>query len=195
MKNTRKVSTVGSSGDRSMSVSAAIGWIRAQPAWAWTDRLWQPREVIGMLPGGRALQFKSDADPCPQGLLHLGCSGFNGQFYEWLGVDFDVGHGSAPYASQADARADAVRLLSCFPGADRGANGPTSEIRASKSGKGVHLYVMVGEHKLTRRADARMFLDYCLSLCPGVHPDKGPLGSQRFWLWSRKPAEGAHRPL
>ncbi|MCW8129610.1 MAG: hypothetical protein KIS92_04420 [Planctomycetota bacterium] len=170
-----------------------IEWITEQPLWGWTAKYWRLSELIVQLPNrpkNKDVQaVKADA-PLPAGILSLGCTGLRENAFDWLGWDFDVGDHGAVLGKDKDGR----EIRASYPSSDaavasamglwhylRGA----AEVRHSRNGLGCHVRTILPAPIPKEKGVeiARAAVDAL-----GLRADRGPIGRQQFWLWTRRPA-------
>lgn len=118
---------------------------------------------------------------CPVDVQVLGCSGLNlsGKF-DWIGWDVDVGHGATGYCSTHTAIHAGLRIREYM--------GDRTEIRLSKSGRGVHVRHLCKDPVANAAEIAKEVAERL-----GVRADKSSLGRQVHYLWARKTVENSFR--
>ena len=147
----------------------------------WPAKWFRLERIIVSTGKDRSWQAKSYLDSCPSNVEALGCSGISGGgMLDWVGWDFDVGHGATAYDSTAAALVDARRLRDALHG--------HAEIRYSRSGSGLHVYHLLPPSTwLKLPATAGPTFAKRLAADLKLRCDPAPLGRQCFWLWERTP--------
>jgi|GEM_PF-1780679 len=110
----------------------------------------------------------------------MGCGGWDhaGRLH-WVGFDLDVGHGrdDLKYASRDEAL-QAALLIRKFVG-------DAAEIRASKSGNGIHVRVPIAGVETDGRKKAALIAKW-LARAVNVKTDTAVLGRQNLFFWARE---------
>lgn len=156
-----------------MTLEARIHELCAAEPWlaAW----FRLGEVIVQTPERSWATRKAYTDECPADLQAIGCTGLNARgLHDWVGWDLDVGHGRPE--KQYGATFVAIQAGKMI----RARAGPSTEVRLSKSGKGVHVrHVLADPLPPTETASFARAIVHEL----GIKADATALSRQAFWLW------------
>jgi hypothetical protein len=150
----------------------------------WTKTWWRTGEVIVQNSSRSWATKTAHLDKFTDDIISLGCTGQNvNGTVDWIGWDLDVGHGKTAYASTHIAIA-AARMI-------RERVGQTwTEIRLSKSGKGVHVRRLL-ERPITLELCRQKAKGIANEL--GIRADPTALSRQAFWLWTRNAPESGFK--
>ena len=169
-----------------MTIEEKIFALLDEPRWAWAATWFRLGEVIVQTPEKSWATKTPTEDECPHALLALGCTGVGqrgaGNERDWIGWDLDVGHGKKSYQVTYVA-IQAARLI-------KARMGPWTEIRLSKSGRGVHVRTLLKNPVQLDEGPkiAKAVIDEL-----GIRADPTALSRQAFWLCCAEPGENAFK--
>ena len=145
----------------------------------WAREWWADGMLVVGARGGRVFEARTLDAEAPPRLDALGSSGWRKDgTIAFVNLDIDVAHGVGSFVFFVDALAEAEKVRAFVKGA--------AEVRRSRSGKGLHARIRLGEGVTGGRQVAPLIAKW-IARQVGVVTDRAVLGRQCLFWWAAQP--------